>query len=1245
MGVPGVRVRARRRWVAAVAVAGLVGVPAVAGRAAQAAGPPPVDPASAREQLEPVVATDAAEAPARGAQLRVFGTGDAPETYLIRLAGDAVPNYTGGEPGLAPTATPAGQQLDPSAAPVAAYRSHLVAEQGDLVDRIERTVGRTVEVPFRYQYAVNGIAAVLTAGEARQVADDPSVISIQPDQEREIQTDVGPQWEGAGPLWNAMAELGLPSDIKGEGVVIGTIDTGISPGNRSFAATGDDGYTVVNPLGDGNYLGVCDPTDPSYDPLFPCNSKLIGAYSFGGINPTAVDYEGHGSHTASTSGGNVVHDVTVVAPTITTQPFDISGVAPHANVIAYLGCCNVSGLTASIDQAIQDQVDVINYSIGSSSPSASWDDFDTLGFLAARAAGIFVATSNGNDGPGFATTGSPADAPWLTSVGASTHSRLNRNALTNLSSDAGGLPDLVGKSTTGSLDTPTEIVSAAASGDEFCLDDAGHEADFTGKIVICRRGGGGGGRIAKSVNVAGQGAVGYVLLNDAVNLNSLLSDQYAVPGVFLGYDAGQSLLDWLGNGAPSHTGTIAGTTFEYDDANGDILASFSSRGPNGAIDTIVPSVTAPGVDILAAYASGAPDAYDEDIHGIISGTSMASPHVAGAGALLTEVHPDWTPAQMQSALMTTANPGVTDFTGEPADPYGQGSGRVDVGAAARAGLVFDESIADYQAANPDDGGDPRTLNLPSFANTECLATCTWQRTATVPDNDLLPVPADVTWTASAVSDAGLSVDVSLGDDATVSPGDALDIEVTADVTAAEQGQTYFARITLTPSDDSVPSVTMPLAVVPSAGILPDSADVETRRNAGSQVVEGIESLAVTDFTATVLGLVPGEEHSGTITTDPTNAAPYDDLSQVVVIPIDVPAGATRLVATMTDWTMPDLDMYVGTGPTPSLATQVCVSASGSAAEHCEIDDPQPGQWWILLQDWEGGATQPDSYTLETAVVPGESLGNAGIDGPDGPVAAGEPYDVRLHWDVPEMTEGQTWYGTAVLGTSPDTPDDIGSFPITIHRDADDVTKTASVTSAKYGDPIDYDITVQPNVTPEDLTYTIVDTVPDGQTIDPATVTGGGVVDGQTITWTVTVPTTVGLTGSYVASTPATNPQCAEWGGFNDLAAAGIPLNATLDGDTTAIERVQLDRPVRAVRVDLPEPGRRRGRHRDRRRRLRGSAVGATGDPGHGGPQRRLCGAVGRSRGVGRQRTRRAPRRRVQPRRSGDPVGRPDGVRR
>ena len=243
-------------------------------------------------------------------------------------------------------------------------------------------------------------------------------------------------------------------------------------------------------------------------------------------------------------------------------------------------------------------------------------------------------------------------------------------------------------------------------GDPFCEDTTGNQAAFTGRIVICDRGGA-SGRVEKSTNVAGQGAIGFVLVNDATHADSLLGDEYDLPGVFIPFDDGEALKAWLATGS-GHIATIAGTTFTIDDARGDIMASFSSRGPNRAVDVVVPSVSAPGVDILAAYSA---DSYTADEHGFISGTSMASPHAAGAGALMTQARPGWTPAQMQSALMTTARSTILNHDGTPATPYAQGSGGINVGAAIMAGLLFDETPANYEAVNPAEGGDPKTLNL------------------------------------------------------------------------------------------------------------------------------------------------------------------------------------------------------------------------------------------------------------------------------------------------------------------------------------------------------------------------------------------------------------------------------------------------------------------------------------------------------------------------------------------------------
>ena len=400
------------------------------------------------------------------------------------------------------------------------------------------------------------------------------------------------------------------------------------------------------------------------------------------------------------------------------------------------------------------------------------------------------------------------------------------------------------------------------------------------------------------------------------------------------------------------------------------------------------------------------------------------------------------------------------------------------------------------------------------------------------------------------SDEGLTLTADLAGGA-VSPGDSLDLAVTADVVGAPEGETLFGRITLTPSNPDVPAATLPVAVVPAVAVLPGEVEITTRRDAGSQAVTDLRSIEVTDFTGSVRGLVEADLHEGSLSEDPTNDSAYDDLSQVEVTTLEVPDGATRLVAEITAAEAPDLDLFVGTGDTPSAATQVCASTTGSSAEACDVPDPDAGTWWVLVQNWGGSEDQPDEHVLATAVVPSEDLGNAGVAGPDGQVPAGEPYDARVHWDLPEAAEGDLFFGTAVLGTSPDSPEDIGEIPVRLTRVADDVTKTASTDAAGIGDTIGYDLTVAPNATPEDLTYTITDTVPDGLSVDPASVTGGGVVDGQTITWEVDLPTPVGVEGSYEASTPADDPQCAASAQFVDLGEVGVGLSS-LDGDNGAV---------------------------------------------------------------------------------------------
>ena len=1133
-----------RRGTLACVLAFLMTVPSVATSAAEAPSQrnDQTDQPSTEELLDSLEPAEVAEAlPSSRIAKLDLGAGEEPRVYLIRFHEPAVPTYEGGEPGLVRTAPRGAEKLDADSRAVIDYREHLEEAQVDFIQTMERNLGRQVEVPHRYQFAVNGIAAVLTPDEALEIAQLPEVADIMPDKERELHTDRGPRRIGADAAWNAIEELGLPEDYQGEGMVIGVIDTGISPGNDSFADVGDDGYDHENPR--GRYYGVCDDSRDDYDENFPCNDKLIGAYNFVDGSP-AYDYDGHGSHTSSTAGGNVVEGVTKTVDG-EEHSFDISGVAPHANIISYLGCCSLSGLTAAIDQAIQDEVDVINYSIGSDAPSALWSDFDTVGFLNARAAGIFVATSNGNSGPLDATTGSPSDAPWIISVGASTHDRFNQNLLVDLTSSEGDLPDIEGKGVTDGLDAAAPIVYAGDVGDPLCQAASGHETEFSGKIVVCERGV--NGRVEKSQNVAAQGAVGFVLVNDELNGISLNGDEFAVPGVFITHADGQVLKAWLQNGASDHTARVRGGAFVVDERYADIMASFSSRGPNRAVDTLVPDVVAPGVDILAALGT---DSYDINVHGFISGTSMASPHVAGAGALVKQARPDWTPAEIQSALMTTAKNHVLNHDGETATPYAQGAGLVDVGAAIMAGLLFDETYENYVAANPDAGGDPRTLNVPSFANTSCVGTCAWTRTATAPEN----LSADVTWEVSTETDPGLTLDVQLSD-ATVSPGESIQIDVGAEVDPSTEGTTVFGWITLSPDDPEVPVVTMPVAVAFSGGDLIGDLDVDTRRNAGSQVIPDQTALEITDLTTTA-ALVEADQTTFDLGPDSTPADPYDTVGDNEVIVVDVPAGTRFLVAEAMAAAVGDLDLFVGTGDSPSPETEVCTSTTPTSLESCWVEDPAPGPWWIMAQSWWSGAPVPEGeVTMGTALVPDDDTGNAGVEGPAAH-PAGEPFDLTFHWHLDDAEAGDRYFGFIELGTDPAHPGNIGTIPVTLDRHEDDVTKTATLESSRPvgtalpGDTIRYDITIQPNVTPRDLTYTITDTVPEGLVIEESSVTGGGVVEGQTITWEVELPTPVGAIGEYTYTTSLTDSTCvAPMGGYVDLfSVAGFQPSGAAGSD-------------------------------------------------------------------------------------------------
>lgn len=947
--------------------------------------------------------------------------------YIIKFSTPPLAVYGGNVPGLPATIPSAkgARKLNAADADSTSYLAYVQARQTEALQGIEQAIGRALPVNRTYKAAFNGIAVQMSEAEARQAVKLPGVAAVIPDRLRQLHTDNGPKWIGADDLWGGT----VSTATMGEGIVIGVIDTGINPANPSFADIGGDGYDHDNPR--GRYYGFCDPAHPDYTASFACNDKLIGAYDLTRTLPTLpglYDSVGHGSHTASTAAGNFVSPASIVAPT-TTINRNISGLAPHSNIISYKVCpnnsCLLSAILAGIDQATLDGVDVINYSIGGSAANP-WNDADSEAFLNARQAGIFVSVSAGNSGPSSATVGSPANSPWLLAAGNSSHNRRFANTLNTLTSTgAGSLPDISGVGMTGSL-SARSIVYAGNYGNPLCPIGAFPPGTFTGQIVVCDRGT--YARVDKGTSVLNGGAGGMVLANDATSGDSLVADAHYLPAVHITYSDGVTLKAWLASGS-NHQAAISGTSADENTANGDIMTSTSSRGVNSPVPSIIkPDVSAPGLDILAANGIN-----NAATWGLMTGTSMASPHAAGAAALLISLHPEWSPAEVQSALMSTAVPNVLkEDDSTPATPFDTGSGRVDVSQAAQAGLILDETYANYLAADPSLGGDPKNLNIPSLANENFLFSASWTRTVTATTSG--------SWVATVTSPPGVNLSVSPSN-FSLTAGASRQITITATAFGVGYNSWLFGSVLLTPSAAGTASTLFPVALKRSASLSYDDA----RRNSFA-IEKNLKSVGISNLTVARYGLSPATTAEAQLYQDPTPSVFHDPhpvstpdeglwaADGLWVKKITVPAGTERLVTDILATTAPDLDMYLyrwnGSG-----WEWHCSSAGYTSDEKCIIINPVAGDYFVWVQNYQasdpGGAT-PDDVELATAVVPAASSVNFRVSLANNAtsVPAGQLFDLKISWGL--LGPETHWYGSFDVGTDPANPDNLEQVDFDLH---------------------------------------------------------------------------------------------------------------------------------------------------------------------------------------------------------------------
>ncbi|XP_010415086.1 PREDICTED: subtilisin-like protease SBT2.5 isoform X1 [Camelina sativa] len=667
----------------------------------------------------------------------------AAEVYIVTMDGDPIISYKGGENGFEATAVESDERIDTSSELVTMYARHLERKH-DMILGMLFEEGSYKKL-YSYKHLINGFAAHVSPEQAETLRRAPGVKSVDKDWKVRRLTTHTPEF------------LGLPTDVwptgggfdrAGEDIVIGFVDSGIYPHHPSFASHHRLPY---GPL--PHYKGKCE-EDPHTKKSF-CNRKIVGAQHFaeaakaaGAFNPdidyaSPLDGDGHGSHTAAIAAGNNGIQLRMHGYEFGRA----SGMAPRARIAVYKALYRLFGgfvadVVAAIDQAVHDGVDILSLSVGPNSPPTTTkttflNPFDAT-LLGAVKAGVFVAQAAGNGGPFPKTLVSYS--PWITTVAAAIDDRRYKNHLT-----LGNGKMLAGMG----LSPPTRPhrLYTLVSSNDVLLDSSSSKYNpsdcqrpevfnkklVKGNILLCGYSFNfvvGTASIKKVVATAKHlGAAGFVLVVENVSPGTKFDPvPSAVPGILI-TDVSKSmdLIDYY-NVSTSRDWTGRVKSFNAKGSIGDGLAPvlhksapqvalFSARGPNTKdfsfqdADLLKPDILAPGYLIWAAWCPNGTDEpnYVGEGFALISGTSMAAPHIAGIAALVKQKHPQWSPAAIKSALMTTST--VIDRAGRllqaqqysdteavtlvKATPFDYGSGHVNPSAALDPGLIFDAGYEDY----------------------------------------------------------------------------------------------------------------------------------------------------------------------------------------------------------------------------------------------------------------------------------------------------------------------------------------------------------------------------------------------------------------------------------------------------------------------------------------------------------------------------------------------------------------------
>jgi subtilisin family serine protease len=1004
--------------------------------------------------------------------------------YIVKLKDSGAASYMGEVAGYAATKPLAGERMRPHSAGVESYVQHL--EQTH--DRLLASVGASAAKVYSFRYAMNGFAAKLDSAQVARLAQMSEVERIWPDTEQHIDTNNSAIFLG---LENQHGGLRADLKLRGENVVVGVIDSGITPSHPSLLDTRDlTPKACTTQWAKSSWLGVLlclsykrnPPTVQIYDPPVgfrgvcqpgdgfgpgDCNNKVVGArYYIDGflfrneLDPhefrSPKDADGHGTHIATIIAGNSVD-----AHLLGTRVARVSGIAPRARIAVYKACwlkpgdiratCATSDLARAIDDAVADGVDIINYSVGSLETNLT--DPDDMALLNAFDAGVLSVVAGGNDGPDLNTIGSPSSAPWVITVAASTQSgNLFDEAIeVTAPADMTGLISMREAAFTRPLtnkaieETLIEVNDGDQSGNNGSTRDGCQRfvntRELEGHVAFLVRGG--CEFQVKLKNAADAGAVAAIVFNNSGAPIVMNGDagSIEIPAVMIGTADGEALLDSLAAGDQVKV-KLARGIFTTVHENGNVVADFSSRGPSLSDPNFLkPDVTAPGVDILGG---AAPDAPNNGLHGelfqYLSGTSQAAPEVSGIVALLKEAHPEWSPAVLKSALMTTAyQRGVVREDGDAADPFDVGAGHIDANRAVDPRLVYESDHRDYAAylcglvkppypqadcaslAAQGYPSEPQNVNEPSIAMAELITGDSVRRRVT-------NIGPPASFTAEIKSPQNLDVAVE-PQTLVLGTGESAEYTVRFLDRGAGRDLWWFGQLGWS---DGTRTAVSPIAVQPVTMRAPR----ELRLRGGSGTTRMPTAFGYSgQYTARVHGLrapfidqATGQVPHGFVDDDPTNHFSFRLDNGVSAHGINVPPDQLYLRVALFDAFTDghdDLDLYLFYCPNQDC-TQVAQSGGFTSDEEINLVRPKPGLYLALVHGFEtdqvaGGPGS--SYSLFTwSLGVNDNVGNLNVGAPQ-TVTNGEHLDMDVSWSG--LNPGTRYIG-AISHTTP-----TGEYSLTV----------------------------------------------------------------------------------------------------------------------------------------------------------------------------------------------------------------------